>query len=361
MKKNNRMKKQFNLIELFIQYCKSNFLIPISSNYKFFSFEKENKFTYKKSSESYYDFIWACRAIKEYSKGEMIDEIKEDYKKKAFNLLSQMKVEKIILLDDSKLLLQFCHYMNVGIYTFDIKNHVFSFNYLILTDRAPKQIVKIENSSLILISAYRKAERLVIKDKTYEKYNLTFYKCLFCIELNNQRLLMLTTTGLLYINLKQSKEYPFDIERYAKYTFGFKLSNNLILINKENIVLIESLEYFDRKKNFASFSNEIFKAIKCCTENIQKQILYCQTGNYITIISTKTFQIQSIYKTFHFLFYPLSYSKNDLISTFFQNVNYSTTKISNLLLLKGYKDIFQISDYILLVSSDKHFYVFTIN
>ena len=246
MKKSNRMKKQYNLIELFIQYCKSIFLIPITSNYKFFSFEKEIKFTYKanppppppsSSSSSKYESrnivppffkICADRDMKvKHLKGEII---KNHANKGPFKLFFPVRIEKIFLLFGNKLLLQFCHYPCFAVYSFDIKNKIFSFNYVISCHSLSEKIFQLNNSTLLLLKD-NCTTRIIIKENTYEEKNISWHKGLFCIELNNQRLLILTTTGLLYMNLKQSKEYPFDIERYAKYTFGFKLSNNLILIN----------------------------------------------------------------------------------------------------------------------------------
>ena len=45
----------------------------------------------------------------------------------------------------------------------------------------------------------------------------------------------------------------------------------------------------------------------------------------------------------------------------FENVNFDITKISNLLLMKGYKDIFQLSNHILLVSTAKGLFWYKIN
>ena len=81
---------------------------------------------------------------------------------------------------------------------------------------------------------------------------------------------------------------------------------------------------------------------------------------HIILINTKTLQIQSIYNTFHFLFYPLSNSNNDLMS-YFEKINFDIKKISNFMLKKGSKDIFQVSDNLLLVSTPQNFSFYKIN
>lgn len=234
----------------------------------------------------------------EHLKGEIIQNSSVEA---PIQIIVSLRVEKIFLLFDKKLLLQFCYYPCFAVYSFDIKNKIFSFNYVISCGNIRENAVQLNHSTLLLITDYY-IEQIVIKEKTYERTILHLWNCLFCIGLKNQRLLFLAKNGLVYFDQKQSKDYQVSMTEYYNFTFGFKLSNDLILINKEKIVLIESLEYFERKKTFASFSNEIFNAIKCCSENIQKKKLYCQTGKNIIIINTQTFQIESIYKTFHFSF-----------------------------------------------------------
>ena len=96
--------------------------------------------------------------------------------------------------------------------------------------------------------------------------------------------------------------------------------------------------------------------MEVCSENIDTNRLYCQTGANVIIINRKTFQIESIYDTFHFLFYPLTNTKYDLMSSYFEKINYNTSKLSNCMLLRGYNDIFQISNHIFLIATPINYF-----
>lgn len=98
--------------------------------------------------------------------------------------------------------------------------------------------------------------------------------------------------------------------------------------------------------------------MEVCSENIDTNRLYCHTGAYVIIINRKTFQIESIYDTFHFLFYPLTYTKYDLMSPSFEKINYNTSKLSNCMLLSGYNDIFQISNHIFLIATPSQLFCY---
>ena len=114
-------------------------------------------------------------------------------------------------------------------------------------------------------------------------------------------------------------------------------------------------------KSIACFENDAFYNLNYCYENLSTKIIYCQTGTQIILFNSKTLQIQSIYNTFHFKFSPLVNTKRDLMTTLFEKINFDTKKISKLFLTSEYKDIYQISEHILLVMTPKHLYWYEIN
>lgn len=151
--------------------------------------------------------------------------------------------------------------------------------------------------------------------------------------------------------------YDPHIKELGNCTFCFRISDNEALINRENQVFILKInKTIEEVKKV--FVDDIFNNLSRCSFN--KNIIYCQTGTYIILINFETLQIESVYKTFHFLFYQLDNVKQDLMGSFFKFINYNSKVLSSHMNLRGYKDIFQISPNHFLVSTPKTLYWYTI-
>ena len=184
------------------------------------------------------------------------------------------------------------------------------------------------------------------------------FSMLYCIEIDYQKFLVLSEDGINFYKFEKVLEsFRPKLENFQNFSFCFQLSNGFILIHKETLVNILNLE--NDALIIFSFNNIKFKDLCCCVEIKEKKIVYCQTKTHIIVMHLQNFQILSIYNTFHFLFYPLVNTKIDLIS-YFEKINFDYKTISKLLLTNEHKDIFQIADHILLVSTPKHFYMYTI-
>lgn len=363
--KNKKEFIKYKINQLFINYCKTNYLIHIQTDGFHFSFLKEIKLygqkkwkNKKKYALPFYEIIFlSTENNNRLVKGDLLDPSLMDnsfVEPRVWHKFSPMRAYNIFLIDAQTIAIQYLFRKVVGIYHFDIKKNIFSFKSGIESPEFIVQCLLLNKNEIIIIDDHSKLFKVNIKNN---KFNLIFSNCQYCIKLNYPRVLFLTS-GFIIKNqpLKPEQKYKYILEQYNFFRYGYYMSNGFVLINRKNLTFIVDI---DNKKEIQSYDSELFNhAISCC-ENIQKKILYYQTGSYVIIISTQTFQIHSVYETFHFLFYPLSNSKFDLMNDFFEHINFNAKIVSKFLQKTGYKEIFQISESLFLVSMNYYLYFYS--
>ena len=133
--KGPRFLKKYNIIELFINYCKTNYLIPVQTDRIHFFFLKEIKLYGQKKCINqieyvlpFYEFIVLLPENKgRLIKGDLLEPSLFSYSTKGVWRLSHMRAYKIMLIDAQTIAIQFLFRKTVGIYSFDIKKNIFSF------------------------------------------------------------------------------------------------------------------------------------------------------------------------------------------------------------------------------------------
>ena len=185
------------------------------------------------------------------------------------------------------------------------------------------------------------------------------YKDIICyVELDYPKVLLLGVNGIYLKNWDEHyKDETLNYNNSLYYCrFGYQMSNGLLLLNR-----VDNILFVNNNLNCVStIKNKILFRIEIGSENIEKKKFYCQTESNVIIINTQTLQIESIYKTSFFYFYPLSNTKYDLMSSFFEKISYNTSKLSDLMLFHERKELFQISNNLLFVSTPNHFFCYTI-
>ena len=364
-----RIGKRFNFKNILVQYYQSNFLIPILSNNKFFSFVKEIKFIRRKKrnlEESLMDYFndeplfkYNSKTISSFYKGELLDDVFTYSRGPGIKI--PFRVKNVLVLKDGRLAITFYNQFRIIlIYKVDLNNFSFSFNMLIGMSFDIQSIIQIENSKLYVVDKSSGLSEIELREKDYI-LNPCCIHIFYWVKLDYSKVLLLGRYGIIYLKkgFDNTKKYNRRVfSSFTNFNFGYKLSNGLVLIKKGNLFHIIQINTKDKIVRTFEFTNNETNPI--CSENIQKKILYIQMRTHIILINTKTLQIQSIYNTFHFLFYPLSNSNNDLMS-YFEKINFDIKKISNFMLKKGSKDIFQVSDNLLLVSTPQNFSFYKIN
>lgn len=356
-KDNYRTYNKLKVIQLFIKYCKNIFLIPLKSEYIHFSLLKKCKTPQQKN----YILSFNTEEKKQYLKGEKV--IKESEQGQTIEITVPSRIIKVLILDDQKIAIYSLPQFVIQIYTYNTKKNEFLFHFSINTFRLA-DLYKLNHSMLLGISILSSGLFFKTTEKEMNAF-LFFSEIVHCFELNCNSVILL------------SKQTPFIVRNYwiktvvdcspcyefHNFTFGFKLSNGLFLLYQKNIIIVVKIE--SKITVISTIKNNLFQELfnnklKVCYENAQKKRLYFQTEKSIVIMHSETFQIQSIYHTYHFLFYPLDNTKRDLLS-YFEKLNFDFRKISNVFLNNENKDIFQISDNLLLLSTSKHSYIYTIN
>lgn len=362
-----RIGKRFNLKNIFFQYYQSNFLIPVLSNCKYFSFAKKMKLIIRKEYNDNYSFLryfkvklFFKKTISSFYQGKIIN--KHLLTTTKSNLQLPVRVKNVLVLKDGRLALTFYYQlMSILIYTLDLKNYSFSFNMKIKITGEIVQFIQYDYSNLYVIDMPGNLYRIELRKNDYKYYNNSF-AAYYWVELDYPKVLLLRGSGIYYykkgvLNKKKyNKRKIITLPSFEYCEYGHKLSNGLVLIKRNNIFYIMQIN--TKNKIVKKFEFEGWRGYPAFYENIKKKILYIQMKVHILLLSTKTFQVLSIYTNFHFLFYPLP--NNDLMS-YFEHINFDFRKISNSMLKKGCKDIFQISNNLLLVSTPQNFYLYKIN
>ena len=370
--------KKHHLVQLLLHYFRANYLIPICSNYKLFSLIKEIKFANKKNCDPknidinlYSKFsIWVNQEnFKKVKRGEILDSKSYDYfrnNKKGIihNLSLPLRIMKVWPLQNKKLAIQFWNHDSLAIYTFDISKNVFFLNYMIKIEEGVRQLIQQVNSKILVLDLCGYIREITLNDKNYENKSL-LHGCSYCVVLEHPKFLLMNSEGLTLLEngFEHLNEKSSDLQ-FTHYTFGYRLSNELVLICGDGTIQMLQIKFALIKYIFTikyTFRNKIFKNLCVCFENVKNKLLYCQTGTHIITINLLTMQINSVYNTTHFLFYPLENESSTLMFSFFEKNNFDSKKLSKLMILDGYKDIFQISEKNYLVSTPEHFYWYSIN
>ena len=101
---------------------------------------------------------------------------------------------------------------------------------------------------------------------------------------------------------------------------AYQMKNKCILLNDDSLLLV----YY--KGSHFIIHNELFKGVRAIYENNKDNLIYYQTNTHLLIISSKTFQIQTIIERKEFIFFRFLKSpfenKNEL-KTFVEKINFS--------------------------------------
>ena len=371
-----RKYNKLNLLQSFINHCKSIFLIPIHTNNIHFSFVKELKYirslNYKFLGsmilKPYRIFYVDLITKKQFLRGEILNtnKLSQEYERSnPYMIKVPPRIEKIILLDDQTLLFLYKYQSIIIYYNFNIKKLTLDWNYY--TTLLPlTSIIQIKGT---WIGFTNDRIYICIDDEKPKYLNI---EANYCVEIEYPKILLIskdirinTIDNILkYKKETSTKFFNFvspGYKHYINFTFGFRFSNGLVFIYGKFVIHILNIEDENDIKSIACFENDAFYNLNYCYENLSTKIIYCQTGTHIILFNSKTLQIQSIYNTFHFKFSPLVNTKRDLMTTLFERINFDTKKISKLFLTSEYKDIYQISEHILLVMTPKHLYWYEIN
>ena len=353
---------KIDLIQLFIYYCKSNFLIPIQSRQKCFSFMKELAFHIRlivripKRNES------KALILKKMTIniGEKTKEKKTIFRKHFKH--KNLTITHLIPFDNDLLVIEFVSPIIVSVVSFNVNKKSISFKYRI-TGREGlfRNIIKFSNS--ILIGMNRIIEVMLIKENNYETI-ATYTCCNYCIKLSDQRALLLSHFGFYLVEkVTESSEKILIDDNDLEFDSGFGLSNGLVLLHKKmRLRLIKIIEWLKTSvKVIVSFKNPLFTELITCSENEDKKLLFCQNKTHIIIVNLTTNKIQSIYETCNFLFYPLNHTKDELMTTLFNDYNYDNKKLLKLMLFGENKTIFQISPNYFIISTAKTVYWYQLN
>ena len=198
---------------------------------------------------------------------------------------------------------------------------------------------------------------LKVYQNWYEQV-FTYKDILYYVELDYPKVLLLGVNGIYLKNWDEHyKDETLIYNNAFNYCrFGYQMSNGLLLLHKTGKIL-----FINNKMNRVSkIKNKLLDIIVVGSEDIEKKKFYGQNDSNVIIINTQTLQIESIYKTSFFYFYPLSNTKYDLMSSFFEKMNYNTSKLSKLMLFHECRELYQISNNLFFVSTPKHFYCYTI-
>ena len=360
-KKDYKKYKKCNILHLFYEYCQFKFFIPIHSNHKHFSLVKEIKLNGQR-----YEKLVAhrnLRNLEDFNKGYLVrhstfKEIVYSEKSLSYPLMFiPSRVSRVCLLNDQRLAIVFSYTYSICVYSFDIKLNVFSLNLTINYQSEICYFFQRKDSLIVVIDMENNLFGLKVYQNWYEQ--VFTYKDIICyVELDYPKVLLLGVNGI-YLK-KWDEHYKDETLNYNNSLyycrFGYQMSNGLLLLNK-----VDNILFVNNNLNCVStIKNKILYRIEIGSENIEKKKFYCQKESNVIIINTQTLQIESIYKTSFFYFYPIFNTKYDLMSSFFEKINYNTSKLSDLMLFHEPKELFQISNNLLFVSTPNQFFCYTI-
>lgn len=359
---------KINIIQLFIHYCQSNFLIPVQSNKKHFTFIKEFAFLIRlkviipglqKKDKVHEPRKYYLRVGEKYEKSEMT--IVSRRKMKERHLL----IEELLILKNQQLIIKFKDLLTIYALKFDSKKNVLTFNYTITNYRIKsiKHIIKYLDSVIFVLDYYESLFVIAIKEKNFSiiaHYN----EVQWSVVLKDQSVLMLKIHELSFIKnvAERSPQIVIDEDLYG-YSFGYDLSNSLILIHKKFIVKFIRIpeNKTQRVEIIATFLNSLFTNLITCSENVHTQRLFCQTKTHVIIFDLKMNRIQSIYGTISFLYYPLDHKNDELMDSLFNSCNYDNKILSKSMLFGKTREIFQLSLHTFLINTSNTCYWYTLN
>lgn len=385
-------KSKKNLSQKIINYLQSYFIIPLHSNIKFFSFQNEVKlgiikkgkdysflkmYNKENDNENYKEKMYCVNddILAAYYRGDVRGKMtvrgriafKKGGGKKYLNLSDKeykklkksyikYTIKNLKFLNNQKICVAYLGYLGFLIYNIDFeKNTVFleSIYHPLVDD-----VFIINDNYMLAIDTEGNSTLLKYENCKFEDIEVFEIEINYCVKMNETDFLFLTKNEIIKYTFIDNKLLKGDYinKDYDNYTFGESLSNGYAILNKEDT--IEFVNINIQNENTISFKNDIFMKLCVVNENINKQIIYCQTVSYVIIINIKIYQIQSIYQTFQFKFYPLNPCTNtNALMKYFEQMNFSNKKISIAFDMNGWKDIIQLSyDKILIISANGLFY-----
>ena len=172
------------------------------------------------------------------------------------------------------------------------------------------QITELYNGRLIIIDYEEQAFKITLFSKSY--YNdIILYSdifpqyCKYCLQLKNKQIVFLNKNDIRFYVIKNDELKEKSRNRYlANFSYAYEMNNKCLLLNKKKKIAL----YENQKIKI--LKNSLFKNVISINENIEKELLYYQTKQHLLILSSKTFQIQTIYEI-----------KNQIICSFLNSIN----------------------------------------
>lgn len=292
------------ILNSFIYYCQSSFLIPIESDAKYLFLIKELCFDHRDPPVLLSELLqrghsndFPSAILKTEDKDRFL---RKPRKKKADTLIKLCKV-----LSDGRLLLVFKNVNDIYIYPPDGNN---GWNEIpditIYNNDKSIQVVELHNKYLIL--NYRLCACLAeLFDKSYKLYliqDATYY----IIQLKNNKILML---GLEWFSVNtfcdRFKKTGKVINTHYKkknnsgkscYFFAFQLEDHTVLIQSVSKIVL-FYESCTRIKQEIKIANPAIKGLDLdlAYENIEKHLLYLSFQEYLLVLSTKNYQLLTVF------------------------------------------------------------------
>ena len=334
------------LIKSYINYCQSNFLIPIQSDNKYFTLIqqyntkfKEYYINHNKISESIFDYdtIKICdsstitenrfhrQTCTRISFDGYVDNYVLYYETSEYKRLVNKDKDcisrPIMILKDNRLLLRFNNDPSLYIYSMNSNYKLkTSPDFMIYFFEEINQVVEMYDGRLIIIDYTGKTFEITLFSKSY-KIKVLNGGNNFCLQTKSEELLFLNQEQLVFcINGKKRVRVRSYNDFLRDLKNAYQMKNKCILLNDDSLLLV----YY--KGSHFIIHNELFKGVRAIYENNKDNLIYYQTNTHLLIISSKTFQIQTIIERKEFIFFrflktPFE-NKNEL-KKFVEKINFS--------------------------------------
>ena len=361
---------QEDVVNSYIHYCQSNFLISVHSNLKYLSLIKELKFNKWQRKFTPEELLKRGHCLKRYKKFEKLRINKE---KKYFegeqyiiNRVNSLLPSEILLLKDNRLLVYFLATKDIYIYGIEGNGWKYQPDIIIYMEHLFNHIIQLHNGFLLYIERNGTVFIIQLFEKTYKIRQKLFTSNCFALQLKNHKILMFGNQGIGINIFKRNRlkliKKNSDI---GIFSFAHELQDGKLLIYRfdEIYFLLKDCETIVASLQSLSFVRHYIHDL---AEDAEKHLIYFQSDEYLSIISTKTFEIQSIYKNGVMLVDPLQGvldSNTKPLLSFMEKRHFNIFKMSMLMMLGCWKILwfFQISKDKILVYCKNNLYIYQIS
>ena len=128
--------------------------------------------------------------------------------------------------------------------------NVFFINYMIKIEEGVRQLIQQVNSKILVLDLCGYIREITLNDKNYENKSL-LHGCSYCVVLEHPKFLLMNSEGLTLLEngFEHLNEKSSDLQ-FTRYTFGYRLSNELVLICGDGTIQMLQINGLERLKNF---------------------------------------------------------------------------------------------------------------